>query len=576
MLPFFADFKAFSLTLLVLLMLPSAAQNPVNNQQDVFKKTEYYLSFPSGQAEIILRDKQGISVDYLDPKRQRLFVYANQEGFQTIKGSGTSFRFERAPGYQFEKNDYNMLNNIDVTQIDQWDFYPTYEAYEEMMEQFEQVFPDLCQKLEVKTLASGRKLIFARITSNVEVEGKKPGFMYTSTMHGDETTGFNLSLRLIHYLLNNYGTDDEVTHLLDNLEIWICPLENPDGTYTNDNSTVYGATRYNSNGIDLNRNYPAIIGSPQGTLQEESEGMIEVMNGHHFIMSANIHGGIECVNYPWDSWTSDEKKHADHDWWNLVMHEYADTARFFSPSNYMDPQGSSFFNGVTHGGDWYVVYGSRQDYANYFEQQREFTLEISNTKLLPTALLPDHWDYNFRSMINYMKQSLYGIQGRVVDVNSQEPIRAEVVLIGHDKDNSQVYSSAATGRFYRPVLAGEYTVRVTADGYPHKIINNVLVENYSSIFLDVKLGEPVNVAELNRQDHQMLHPNPADGILWVNPKSPVTVVETLHIYDLQGKLVFETSGKLSGSIDISHLPDATYVVKMTTPEGNITEKLLKR
>jgi carboxypeptidase D len=33
----------------------------------------------------------------------------------------------------------------------------------------------------------------------------EPEFMYTSTMHGDETVGYVLMLRLIDYLLTNYG-----------------------------------------------------------------------------------------------------------------------------------------------------------------------------------------------------------------------------------------------------------------------------------------------------------------------------------------------------------------------------------
>ena len=66
---------------------------------------------------------------------------------------------------------------------------------------------------------------------------------------------FVLSLRLIDYLLNNYSVNDRVTEIVNNVEIWINPLANPDGAYTNNNS-VYGAIRYNANWVDLNRNYP--------------------------------------------------------------------------------------------------------------------------------------------------------------------------------------------------------------------------------------------------------------------------------------------------------------------------------
>jgi predicted deacylase len=161
----------------------------------------------------------------------------------------------------------------------------------------------------------------------------EPRFMYTSTMHGDETTGFILSLRLIHYLLNNYGTVDAITYLLDNTEIWICPNENPDGTYRYDNSTLNGATRSNLNGFDLNRNYPNPVSNP-GNTQPETQAMMNFVDTMNFTMSANMHGGIELVNFPFDSWTSTNpaNRHADHNWWYFVSREYADSAQYYSPS----------------------------------------------------------------------------------------------------------------------------------------------------------------------------------------------------------------------------------------------------
>jgi len=50
--------------------------------------------------------------------------------------------------------------------------------------------------------------------------------MYTSSMHGDELTGYVLMLRLIDSLLSTYGTNPRVTNLVNNFEIWINPLAN--------------------------------------------------------------------------------------------------------------------------------------------------------------------------------------------------------------------------------------------------------------------------------------------------------------------------------------------------------------
>ncbi len=47
-----------------------------------------------------------------------------------------------------------------------------------------------------------------------EVERAIPEILLTSTMHGDETTGFVLLLRLAWVLLESYGVDPEVTELV--------------------------------------------------------------------------------------------------------------------------------------------------------------------------------------------------------------------------------------------------------------------------------------------------------------------------------------------------------------------------
>jgi predicted deacylase len=136
-----------------------------------------------------------------------------------------------------------------------WDYYPTYDAYVAMMYQFATDYPDICQVFSIGTTVEGRDLLFAKISDNVDQNEQEPQFMYTGTMHGDETTGYVLLLRLIDYLTSNYGTDAEVTDMVDGMEIWINPLANPDGTFHGGNNTVWGAQRYNGNNIDLNRNY---------------------------------------------------------------------------------------------------------------------------------------------------------------------------------------------------------------------------------------------------------------------------------------------------------------------------------
>ncbi len=495
----FIIFALVSIFLLLNITVSYGQSKKVNSAIGVLhENSQVYLSIPASKLDPYLSDI--VSIDYFE--RNRVYLYANQSGFEYILSTGIDFRLEKSPGIvDFDLNmvDAGELLNKDLT--NSWDFYPTYEAYIALMNKFETDHPDLVKIHNIGTTVLGRSLLFAQIGPNVEVPRAVPQFMYTSTMHGDETTGFIVSLRLIHHLISSYGVDEEITDLMNSVEIWICPNENPDGTYTNNNSTVNGATRFNANSKDLNRNYPTVLpGSPsppETPIQPETQAMMDFVSTKNFSLSANMHGGIELVNYPFDAWLSSQQLHADNDWWEFTMNEFVDTVHAYSPLGYMTGQGG----GVTHGGDWYVVYGGRQDYMNWFHGCREFTLEMSNQKLLNPTLLPAHWEYNYRSLINYIRHATYGFQGFVKSAETEEPVFATIELTGHDIYNSEVSTSMPFGNFSRPVYAGTYDLTVIADGYPNATMENLEITNYERIDLNIFLGENAVPVYVYSSDH---------------------------------------------------------------------------
>ncbi|MCD4788642.1 MAG: PKD domain-containing protein, partial [Bacteroidales bacterium] len=136
---------------------------------------------------------------------------------------------------------------------------------------------------------------------------------------------------------------------------------------------------------------------------------------------------------------------------------------------------------------WYTIAGGRQDYMNYFHQCREFTLELSNIKLLPANQLPAYWDYNYRSFLNYMEQTLFGINGTITDSETGDPVVAEIYIENHDTDSSWVYSYESTGNYYRPIFEGTWDVTFTAPGYYPQTFENTEVQNRQVTQLDVQL-----------------------------------------------------------------------------------------
>ena len=230
-----------------------AQSHMIDNAKEMLAdRGEIYFSFPipaDFTPDRVNYISRLISIDKIE--NGKIWAYANGKSFDHFLELDLNFELLTPPSMLYQPF---MLESDAARSRTAWDFYPTYSAYVDIMTQFAADYPDLCEVVSIKTLASSRELLFIHINDSLDIDQNEPEFLYTSSMHGDETSGYVLMLHLIDYLLSNYGTDDQATHLVNNIDIWINPLANPDGTYAGGNSSVFGATRGNANSVDLNRN----------------------------------------------------------------------------------------------------------------------------------------------------------------------------------------------------------------------------------------------------------------------------------------------------------------------------------
>ena len=567
-------FYSILLVLLGLIIFSNAiSQNNteyVKAKKYLDKKGEVYFHFLINSPQTLLDLTNIISIDNV--KNGEVWAYASRKEFPEFLTRNIPYEVLPHPG-DAPAEMYDPSKGIW-----QFDTYPTYAEYETMMNTFASTHSNICRLDTIATLASGRRLLAIKITDNPDVDENEPEFFWNGTIHGDETTGYVLFLRLIDYLTNNYGTNSRITNLVNNTEIWICPLSNPDGTYAGGNNSVSGATRSNANGVDMNRNYPDPRTGlhPDGNAwQPETVAWMNFADDHDFVMSGNTHGGAEVYNYPWDTWTSTHPN-ADDNWWDYLGREYVDTAHVYSPVNYFT---DVVANGVTEGGDWYIITGGRQDYMNYYQHCREVTLELSSIKLVSAATLPNYWNYNYRSFLNYMEQSLYGVRGIITESCTGAPIKALVTVNSHDADSTQVYSSLPVGNYHRPIYAGTYSFTFSAPGYQSQTISNITVANKNTVIQNIQLVPLPPLASFTADHTSGCNPNiqftntsqaPAGSTyLWNFGDGQTSTLENpIHSYANSGN--YNVSLTVSNSCSGSNQNTQNNYITLTLPASPTT------
>ncbi len=463
------------------------AQDQQSLKELMRTRGEYYFTLNVDDAVKIPNLGEICSVDGTNGKI--LVAYANQQEYDKLLELGLQPNLQTPPSLREEAR---MWDGNKATYA--WDSYLTYEQYVSMMEGFpSQALSDrTCTLIDLGQLATSahRHLLGVRIYSGNPYG--KPKFLYTSTMHGDEVTGMILMLRLIDELCTS--TDSRITSLLNDVDIYIFPCTNPDGTYHGGNNTVNGATRANGNSVDLNRHFPDFDDGahPDGAsyYQDEAQWMMDLAQEYLFTMGANYHGGAEIVNYPWDTY---QPVHPDDAWWRYVSREYAQLCQAVS-SSYMTTATYSGDtpSGITNGYAWYTITGSRQDYMNYYGQCREVTIECSKSKTPSASQLPNFWNYNHNAMLTLIEECLNGVHGIVKDAVTLDPLEGVSVTVeNHDALGSSV-TSHTIGDFHRPIKGGTYTFTFAKQGYYPQSVQ-VTVADGERVDLEIFLEPNLNL-----------------------------------------------------------------------------------
>lgn len=176
----------------------------------------------------------------------------------------------------------------------------------------------------IGTTHEGRTIWAVKISNNVNVDEQEPEVLYIGLHHAREPMSLMNLIYFMQYVLENYGSNPMVTHILNNRELFFVPILNPDGYVFNEVNNPTGGGMWRKNrrnngnntyGVDLNRNYSFQwnydnIGSsgdpnsssyrgPGAFSEPETQALRKFCIARHFATSLSHHAWGEDLINPW-------------------------------------------------------------------------------------------------------------------------------------------------------------------------------------------------------------------------------------------------------------------------------------
>jgi murein tripeptide amidase MpaA len=460
-----------------------------------------------------------------------------------------------------------LLEPASTDPVDPLDGMTDYHTYNEMVVELNQVVADhspIVSLISIGNTHEGRDLWALKISDNPHVEEDEPEVYFNCMHHAREWLTVEVCLYIIHTLTDGYGVNMTITGIVNQRQVWIIPMVNPDGrTYDGgDDPTSWVNWRKNrfpngdgSFGVDLNRNYDHMWGGagandePSGPTYRgtepfselETQAIRDFVRQHDFVFAISYHSYSQLILYPWG------------DTVNVTEDDYLLSTVAQEMSNRITNKAGSNFPGYTpeKGSDLYLTSGSDDDWLygemgiypftiELYPHQADFDPAVSSPynnfhpredKILPVcednigaALFLLEVADNPTQVINHVTLSADDSE-RVIPKGGMDAFNITVLNDGKDTDIYSLTHSSPPGWFltlddYSPALASGTNTQVTlsvqippfATPGEHLIWVNITSQVYLEVSdgLTLKVYVPyehdIGMTEIGYLSHKQTYP----------------------------------------------------------------------
>jgi len=254
-------------------------------------------------------------LDRLYRQGDTCFFLVNTGELSEIEASGAVVQSrEPVPDY------YLSTPQADRPQGDINGAYHNYNETNTLLRELASNYAGLAQVTTIGYSIEGRELNVIKISDNVSLDEAEPNIFIIGCHHAREWISVEVPLLFAQYLLEHYRDNPEVRRAIDGAQVYIMPIQNPDGLeFSIHTYRMWRKNRrYNGNlgwGVDTNRNYgymwayddegsspdswSEVYRGPAPFSEPETEAVRQFLLAHPPAGTISYHNYSQIIIYPW-------------------------------------------------------------------------------------------------------------------------------------------------------------------------------------------------------------------------------------------------------------------------------------
>lgn len=405
------------------------------------------------------------------------------------------------------------------------DCYYTYDEISQLLTDYQTQHPDIAKKVQIGHTQQDNLPLYAfRISDNVNVDESEPALLFVGQVHAEEVLGVQTTMsNIAEILANRYQLP--YSQWINQLDMWFIPTLNPEGhnvvtanldiSYRKNkrdmnNNGVFDyspLTGYDLDGVDPNRNFSFnwvhgdtlwqpgglevfdYYRGPAPMSEAETQALQGLTDQYPFVYAICWHSSrtgnfSEKTYYPFN-W-KEVRPSPDMTFAQAIASGVAGQIVNEAHTGTYDAFPNLSRKGAFH--DWmYQQYGTIG-----------MLIECGTRNIQPTdSLMQDtvnrcsngvRWLLNRALPYSSAVPSSSMLTGTIRDAATNAPLQAEIIIQErHAPWFRPRLSNPQTGKYWKPLPTGSYTVQIRKRGYYDTVVPNVVVNNGSWTIHDFTL-----------------------------------------------------------------------------------------